>query len=259
MGLRLLAILLLLTAAADRVTAADHQPLLELEIHSYIEALDSAAGSDLTHLANKISGSGLSDKRLFDSVQRLLLGKHQLHSNRKTSKKIRKIIIPQELALLRTLASSGNKDYMPTVSEMMGNSKKYSVRKRAEHILNKFDFYHDRNLLMQNMATHQPSQSLHSTRLLNLLNSGNLIMSRYAAEEIARQGQAEPVVQDWLANRLQERIHLVEDKLEVDTLAWYGKVLAGVNAPKYREMLSKFANDKSVDSKIRRHLKTALR
>jgi hypothetical protein len=232
------------------------QRQLQQEVDQYITELNESKGNALAEVADRISGSGLSDSQLFDTVNALLISKHE--ANMTVAAKD-KAVIHQIGALLRTLASSGNPGYASTLESVLHESKNRAIRNRAKHVLAKIDFYHNRNLLMQNMENHRENQSLHATRILNLLQSDDLTMSRFAAEEIVRQGSAETAIQDWLAERVQQQVRQTSSNLEVDTVAWYCKVLGTVNKAKYADMLTKISHDKSVDPKIRRHIKKILR
>ncbi|GLR70812.1 hypothetical protein [Agaribacter marinus] len=229
---------------------------LQQELDAYIEGLNNKTGNELAEHLGKITSSGLSDDTLFDNVRALLNSKHQALMGIASKDKI---IIHQVVTMLRTLASSGNKEYVSTLTKVMSESKNRAVRNRAKHVITKIDFYRDRNKIMQDLSQHVDGQSLHTTRILNLLKHENLIMSRFAAEELVREGKADTVVQEWLAQRLASRVHQLDDKLEIDTFAWYAKVLGTVNKAKYADLLKGLINDKSVDYKIRRHAKKILK
>jgi hypothetical protein len=232
------------------------ETLLQQELDGYIQLLNDAEGEALADAANQITSSGLSDQRLFDTVKHKLISKHQ-EQMADTSKN--KVIVHQVVTMLRTLASSGDSQYYPTLDNIQQESKNRAIRNRAKHVKNKISFYHDRNRLMQDMQNHIAGQSLHSTRLLNLLNNSSLVMNRFAAEEIVRKGSAEPVIQDWIYDRLQKQIHQPKDKLHIDTLAWYCKVLGTVNKEKYTEFLTDITKDKTINAKIRKHAKKILK
>ncbi len=236
--------------------STDLQGQLDAEVNQFITELEQAEGSDLVDISNRITSSGLSDKRLFDNVKNIILTKHiDIMSKSKNEE----LVIRQVVALLRTLASSGNYEYSSTLERLVLESSNRSIRNRAKHVMNKIGFYQQRNQLMQNLEGHSNSQSLHTTRILNLLESDDLIMNRFAAEEIFRAGSAAPVVQEWIATRLKRDLHNAESKLHIDTLAWYCKVLGLVNKPKYSGFLKEIVKDKSVDSKIRKHTKKILK
>ncbi|MGH1372269.1 MAG: hypothetical protein ACRBBW_09560 [Cellvibrionaceae bacterium] len=207
----------------------------------------------MSDLGNRLEGSGLNDERLFLTVKTLLLEKHQ---RQMAGAKKDKVLIHQIVTLLRTLASSGDYQYIQKLQKILEESDN---RNRAKHVTQKIGFYLSRNQIMQDMSAHQDGQSLHSTRLLNLLNDNNYIMKRYAAEVIVRQKAAEPVVQELIASQLEEKVRQGGTKLEIDTLAWYCKVLGTVNKEKYRGMLVSISTDKSISSKIRRHTKKILK
>ncbi len=234
----------------------DMQVLLQQELDAYIEEINSADDGNLAAVGSRITSSGLSDKRLFDNVQAILISKHEAQL---TTAKKDDVVINEVVVLLRTIASSGDAAYMSTLDRILQESKNRAIRNRAKHMMGKVGFYNERNQLMQNMETHAEGQSLHSTRILNLLKSDNLIMSRFAAEELVRQGSAEPVVQEWIADRLQQDVRLDSSKLKIDTLAWYCKVLGTVNKEKYYDFLTEIANDRSIHSKIRKHTKKILK
>jgi len=256
--MKIKATLLLLLTMLFPITgfSADMQSLLQQELDGYITELKNANNGGLADVGSRITSSGLSDKRLFDNVRDVLLSKHQAQLTRERSNKV---VINEVVVLLRTLTSSGDASYMSIVNQILEESSNRAIRNRAKHMQKKIGFYNDRNRVMQDMSSHVEGQSLHTTRLLNLLKSDNLIMSRFGAEEIVRQGSADPVIQEWVANRLQEKVRKGGDKLQIDTLAWYCKVLGTVNKPKYFDFLTGIAEDKEVASKIRRHAKKILK
>lgn len=256
MNIRAVLLLIVVFAFPFSATAADLEDQLLQEVDGYIDALVKAEDNDLIAVAREITSSGLSDVRLFDNVKTILENKHQ---ELLTEPDDDELLIYQTMTIVRTLASSGNDMYMPVLYNIMRESNSRGVRNRAKHVLSKIKFYRDRNAIMQNMDSHVDGQSLQSTRMLNLLKNDNLIMSRFASEEIVRKGSAEPAVQEWIAQRLEERVHKVQGKLAIDTYAWYCKVLGTVNKTKYADFLTTLINDKSVDSKIRKHAKKILK
>ncbi|WP_444882957.1 hypothetical protein [Microbulbifer sp. PSTR4-B] len=235
--------------------AKDIQSLLNQEIDSFIAELKGEDNFVLTKTANRITGSGLSDERLFDAAEQVLLEKHQ--ANMTVAQRDEKVI-SEIVNLLRTLSSSGNTKYSPTINKIMRESGNRAIRNRAKHVLTKFSFYQKRNALMQNMEGHVATNSLHTTRLLNLLNSNDMIMQRFAAEEVVRDGAAETVIQEWFYRAVEKDVRQPVDKLHIDTLAWYCKALGTVNKSEYKEFLSSIADDRNVHRKIRRHVKKIL-
>lgn len=236
--------------------AVETDKQLQQEIDQYIQELNNAKGNELADVGNRLEGSGLSDERLFGTVKTLLVEKHQ---QQMTGSNKDKVVIHQVVTLLRTLASSGDYQYIQTLQRILEESDNRAIRNRAKHVTKKIGFYSSRNTIMQNMSTHRDNQSLHSTRLMNLLNNDNYIMRRYAAEVIVRQKSAEPVVQELIAKQLEENLHLNNTKLKIDTLAWYCKALGTVNKEKYFDMLTSISTDKSISSKIRKHTKKILK
>jgi len=256
-GLRPFGFLLLLICfvVANSAYAQPLQEQIKAEGDYYIQALSQSSGADLDSLANKISGSGLNDVRVFKAVQAKLL---QLHQALLAAGSRDKVLGRNVNTLLRALASSGDSQYQASLQKVLDEAKSRGVRNRAKHALNKLSFYRERNQIMQDMSKHKAGQSLFTTRLLNLLNSADLRMSRFAAEEITRQGSAEQTVQAWLAQSLEAKAFKPQDKLQADTLAWYAKALGTVNKAQYHALLTKIANDESVDIKIRKHTKKIL-
>jgi len=229
---------------------------LKQERDAYIETLNSATGYQLAKHADKITSSGLSDKLLFDSVKTVLLQKHE---QQMTTAPKDDLVVHQVVTLLRTLASAGKSDYISILNRILRESSNRAIRNRAKHVMKKIGFYHDRNQIMQNLDTHSARQSLHTTRSFNLLKSDDLIMSRFAAEEIVRANKAAPIIQEWLADRLKQQSRQTNDKLHADTLAWYCKVLGTVNMSKYQGFIRELSKDRSVHSQIRKHARKILR
>lgn len=227
---------------------------LEFEIDGYIHELQSKNLSMVSTAADKVSASGLSDKRLFEEVQKVLLEVHQRQLQTPSDKSLS----PPVISLLRALASSGDFHYTAAINRLRHESKSRSARNRAKHVLGKMSWYSQRNKIMQDMSTHRKAQSLLSTRYLNMLNYSDLNMNRYAAEELYRLGAAEGVVTDQIWSDFQKGVREDKGKLHVDVMAWYCRVSVKLARESYRAEIEQLIDDKSVNAKIRRHCEKEL-
>ena len=164
-----------------------------------------------------------------------------------------KALIPVMVSLLRALAASGSTDYRPALSQVLRESKSRSSRNRAKHVLTKISWYAERNKIMQNMKHHQSTQSLMSTRYLNLLNHYNRNMNRYAAAELYRLGNAEDIVLKRLWSALQSGVKQEKGSLHTDVMAWYCRTIVKLARNDYQERIKELIDDTTVNEKIRNH------
>ena len=228
-------------------------PFME-EIDAYKAGINSESYGTITRTAKQISASGLTNTSLFDNIEKVLLDFHQKQI---ASSKDESLVNPA-IALMRALGSSGNDKYAVTLNMILDESPSRASRNRAKHVLGKIPWYRRRNAIMQDLANHNPDQSLQSTRFINLLTSGDYIFQRYAAEEIYRMGNAEPVVMELMASDLKKGASGEQGKLHVDTMAWYCRVLAKVARTEYHNFIQGLADDKNTHRKIKRHCRKEL-
>ena len=129
---------------------------------------------------------------LFEKVKAKLIERHKENLLNEKDE----LIIHHVVNLLRTYASSGRPESYTTLNQILRESENRAIRNRAKHLMSKLDFYRQKNEIMSNLKNHKKGQSLHTTRLINLLNHHDLIMNRFAAEEIVREGVAEEEIQE---------------------------------------------------------------
>ena len=224
------------------------------EINNYIRGLQSSSLTEITRTADQISASGLSDKRLYNAVQSTLMEKH--NQQLKTPKD--KALIPVVISLLRALASSGSYNYQPAINQVLNESESRASRNRAKHVLTKISWYAKRNKIMQDMSHHESSQSVISSRYLNMLNHADMNMNRYAAEELYRLGSAEDVVVQRMWSAMQSGTKLEKGKLHTDVMAWYCRAIVKLAKNDYQERIEELVNGTSVHKKIRKHCRKEL-
>jgi hypothetical protein len=229
--------------------------LQALEIDLFMEEITSSDHNKVTQTANKISASGLGDRRLFDVIEKVLLDYHK----KQMSESEDESLVPPMIALIRAMASSGDFRYTPTLQRILDESKSRATRNRSKHVITKISWYSQRNRVMQDMKNHRPERSLQSTRFINLLTHHDLIFRRYAAEEINRLGGADEAVLELMAADLQQGVHEDKGKLHIDVMAWYCRTLGKVAKLEYQDLIDKLIEDKSVHKKVRRHCKKALK
>ncbi|MGS2722526.1 hypothetical protein ACVBEJ_02195 [Porticoccus sp. GXU_MW_L64] len=242
-------IIYLLFSAVFASTAFANSSETAQEIDSYIKGLESGDSQTITRTADLISASGLSHKRLFETVERVLNGYHlrQTETPNDTS------LVPPTISLIRALGASGDSRYSGFLYQIQTESRSRAARNRAKHVISKISWYRYRNDVMQDMSKHKPSQSAISTRFLNLLTNRSEKLNRYGAEELYRVGKAEPVVLNHLMNKLTEGAYEQRGGQHADKMAWYCRALIKIDYQSYKTEIDTLSKDRKVPRKIRRH------
>lgn len=222
---------------------------LQNELDGFYKAIQENTGSSLIVTADKISGAGLDDDKLFKLVDKKL---NELLKQHLATPKNNEISL-QINALLRSYVSSGKKESLIWADRLLNESKSRGVRNRALRIKNKLSWYQQRNAIMQNPEYYAPSQELMTHRFLNLLNSEDLPLARWGAEEIGRNGGSEAVVFDHMRAYVDSNARKTLTNLELDLIAWYCKTLKKFDLEKSKALLQGLSGDKSVHKKIRKY------
>ena len=222
---------------------------IQAEVDTYISALQAQDLQTVTQAAHLVSASGLSDKRLFSTVEKTLRRYHL----KQTSTPGDSSLVPVVIALIRALAASGEPSHSDFLYQIQTESQSRAARNRAKHVISKVSWYRYRNDVMQDTSAHKPSQSIRSTRFLNLLTHPDKKLNRYGAEELYRLGSAESVVLDQMMSTLGTGAYQDPGGYHIDAMAWYCRTLIKIDYSSYKAQIDAIAKDRKVPKKIRRH------
>ena len=231
------------------VWAQDVDSLIQQEIESYITGLQSSNLSQVASTAEKVSGSGINDDRLYKVVAEQL---DKYHQQQLTNPK-NESLVPVMKGLIRALASSGKYEYRFTLDRILSESKSRVSRRLAKHVGPKMLWYKQRNEIMGDMAGHVEGQSLFVTRFLNLLTHQDQTFNRYGYEELYRQGEADKVLTDYMMDKLEADSRSASGGVQIDILAWYCRTVIKLDKPGYSLRVQALVDDKSVHKKLRKH------
>jgi hypothetical protein len=247
-------VLFLLSCGSQaQVAKNDLQARLQEETAIFKQEIESFRGASLIKTADLLTGSGLSDSDLYAVVEaktKLLISEHDAKPKDK--------VVAEELnALIRALGSMGtaSRELIAGLVESSGSS---GIRNRAHRLHPKLDWFAKRNAIMQKPDTYQSGQDLMTHRYLNLLMSDDNVFGRWAMEEMARRGGAEPIVYDKMREILAQEKTSIKSDIHLDYLAWICKLLSQYDAANSAELLNSIKNNPAKDKnakKLKKYVK----
>ena len=221
------------------------------EVAMYMNMLKSNNVAQRTEAAKKISGSGLTDPKLFNTINVMLLERYQSDPNKG-------IHIDEMAWLCKALASSGMSEYETTLQKVADTTSSQKLRKYAIQSLERIDEYAEKNKIMAGTQYAAPGQAPEVTRYITMLKSDMPSLKKEAAKKIYRSNLTNPrlfqVVNEEILKSLQSS---ESDQYDVDTMAWLCKALASSGMSEYKTTLQKVI-DTTLDKKLRKYAKQAL-
>ena len=220
------------------------------EANALLGQLTSSSQVERIHAAKQISRAGLIDKRLYAEVAR------QLQAGYATA---RDPYTVDEMAwLCKALAASGDSGYRPLLDEVAGRAPNDKLRRYAAQSSSQIEDYAKRVTVMNSSENRDASLSPEENRLLNMLASDDLKLTRDAAMKITRRGKTDPKVFDAAATALTALLAKnTDDSLADDTMSWLCKALAASGDRKYAAPLQEVLNQ-SGSAKVRSYASKAL-
>lgn len=243
---------LMLCCIGVQAATNDLPARLQTEVNTFKTEIETLRGQQLIAVADRLTGTGLSDPGLYAVVEaktKLLISEHEANPKDKT--------VAEELnSMIRTLGSMGTSS-RDMIAGLVKSSKSRGVRERALRLQSQMDWYVQRNTIMQKTDLYQPGQDLMTYRYLNLLTSGDPAMGRWGMEELERRKGAEPVVYDKMREILAAEKSAIKDGVHLDYLAWICKLLVRYDAANSTELLKSIQNDPGQDRNIKKLKKYA--
>ncbi|MBE9504603.1 MAG: hypothetical protein IME96_10550 [Proteobacteria bacterium] len=223
------------------------------EINKYLTLLQSKSITQRVTVAKLITRSGLSDKALFDYINKDLLNRYQQNVPDKPVKydmdeddewmvsgqsDADKLHIDEMAWLCKALASSGLSEYKGTLEEVAYTTASPKLKQYAKQSIRLVDEYAERNAIMAKGNNSIQGLSPAKTRLINMLKSDNYSLKRDAAKMLIRSGESDEVLYEVVNEELLKSHSLkTGSNLHIDAMAWMCKALGSSGISKYRKTL----------------------
>ena len=239
----------LLVLASTLVLAATVSQLVcaataEEDVAHYVEALKGARPVRVKAI-DELAWKGISDQRVFDPIEQLVLA--DLNSGSSGGDRN---AIEQEL---RGLSYSGQSKYLPTLQKAEADMR-YS--RYAKIALGELPGYARWNPIISDRSTWDPRNSDDDNRLLNMLHSNDLVLKRIAGKRVYFE-KKDQVVLDAMAADIKANFHNKHSGDEADGLAWMIKGLGSAQQVQYRPLFVQVAEE-SPDHEAVSHAKRVL-
>jgi hypothetical protein len=220
---------------------------VEEDVQRYIQIF---SGEKNLHsdAADTFSWMGLSDTRLFDTIERRLLedaDASRLDRNEKN----------RVARYIRSLGFSGQPKYEPTIKKFVGDVE---YGRFARDALLDLPEYKKWNPVISNRSSFDPTFSDNVNRVSNMLRSDDLLLLRVGAKRVYFDTKEDTLL-ELLAQQL--RINYartdLNDRERSDSVAWLVKALGSSKKEKYKTLLEEVA-EKGKAQAVVRHAKEAL-
>jgi hypothetical protein len=217
---------------------------LEEDVQHYIRIFsgDKALHSEAV---DKLEWMGLSDTRLFDIIEGLIL---ENADDRGERNRVAKYI--------RSLGFSGESKYYPTIMRFVRN-RTYNPS-FANGALRDLPRYSKWNPVISNRSSFDPKFSDDVNRVANMLRSDDLLLQRVGAKAVYS-GVQEDILLELLAQLVRAnyaRTDLTGSE-RIDSVAWQVKALGSSRNAKYRALLEEVA-EKGKQQAVVKHASEAL-
>ena len=198
--------------------------------------------------ADTFSWMGLSDTRLFDIVERLLLEDAAVaRDNRSERNRVARYI--------RSLGFSGQTKYEPTIKKFLGD---VGYNRFAQAALQDLPDYNKWNPIISNRSSFDPKFSDNVNRVANMLRSDDLLLQRVGAKRVYFDSK-DDILLELLAQKLRGNYARtdLDDRERSDSVAWQAKALGSSKNEKYVALLREVA-EKAVARHVVAHATEAL-
>ncbi len=228
---------------------ADLNSLVEAEIEMFKDGIQNKFGHELIDLADLLTGTGLTDEKLFRLVEERTKSEYSAHLFSPRDKYVARNLN----ALVRAYASFGREESRDFIVDLVDTSNSRGVRNRAHRLHPKLDWFKQRNKLMQNRNYYKEGQDLMTHRYMSLVKSSDSRMRRWAAEEIKRRGGTEQIVYLAMGEILKEEGKNIRSNVHLDALAWFCRILAKYDTENHKELLLAIQKDSGYHKKLQKY------
>jgi hypothetical protein len=189
-------------------------------LDEYIQIFTDGNAQQQTQASKDLAWAGLSDPRLFDLIENLLLEKYLTVEN--------KYAVDDTAWLAKALAYSGQDQYRATLQTVASDSPQKKIKRHAENSLVQLDNYARWNPIISDASLWNSSKSDEISRYANMLTSGDLELQRIGAKRVHNTHSYDAYLLDILDTEIREKyLEANNDSLFIDTVAWMGKALSG--------------------------------
>lgn len=220
------------------------------EVDKYIDMLRSQSIPQRIEAAKKITGSGLTDPKLFNVLKEELL--KRLESSTSNEQ-----IIDEMSWFCKALASSGLEEHKETLKKVADQAASSKLKRYALQSLELVDEYARKNKIMSDTKYAEAGLSPDVARYISMLKSDDISLKKDAAKRITRSGLSEEKLFEVVNEELLKMSPNSTDNNYVDTTAWLCKALAASGMPKYKETLKKITETTS-SGNLKKHCQNSL-
>ena len=211
---------------------------VEEDVNRYAQAVDV---DNYLHpdAVESLGWAGISDPRLFDSIERRVL-EHAQNSNNEDKE------IDAVDHYIEALGFSGQSKYAETLNKLLSDRR---YQRHAKAALENLPLYGKWNPIISNRATFDPKNSDDVNRVLNMLHSNDFLLKRVGAKCVYFRNK-DDVLLDALASEIRANYSSM-DSSQIDSIAWMEKALGSAkqekNRPVFDEVIANGKNLKVVD------------
>jgi len=232
--------LMLFQVSAKAFESVDEQ------IASYLEIFKSGSYPASFEMLERLQWSGLSDPRLFDTFESLVLEKYKNASFNKNERNLVGYSI-------RSLGYSGNPKYRATLEEVKKNASASRLRGYAKRALSDMDHFELWHKKINSSDFRVVDKPVEIGMYMKMLSVDDPFVQRLAARAIFHERQTDPELLAMAAENLENQyLQSGLDGEAQDTAAWLCKAIGQSGQAEYTALLRKIA-DETPYKKIRKY------
>lgn len=221
------------------------------KVEEYLQLLRSDNAGERMTAAKKISQSGLSDKRLFDFLNKKLLREFNLNNGSR-------LHINEMIWYCKAIVASGRSEYKKTLEEVAVSSTNGKLSRHAWQNLDLFEVYAMRNALMNKRQSMEEGLSPDDALYISMIKSDRLRIKREGARKVFDGKSVHPKVFEAINEEILKDLEpLIDDRDHIDTLAWLCKALSHSGVAGHRKTLERVIASAS-NEKLKEHAKKSL-
>ncbi len=223
------------------------------DVDYFTKQLSSDSMQQRTNAAKRITRSGLTDPKLFDMIQDMLLKGY-------TGSPFNADLMDEMSWFCKALASSGDTAYAATLSQVASSTTSSKLKRHATKSLEQLNVYAKRNQIMNADLGTDDTLSTEEKKLIAMVRSQDAVLIRDASKMTYRNPLPGDAVTDAINDVLLKTYGntSVNSRTMNDALAWMCKALGNSGKAKYRATLTEVI-DKTTSDKLRKHAKKSIR
>ncbi len=239
----LFSLVILLASASAQSMDADY----------FMKQLSSDSMRQRTDAAKRITRSGLTDPKLFDYIQELLLKGY-------TGSPLDTDLMDEMAWFCKALASSGDASYAVTLSQVAGNTSSSKLKRHATKSLEQLDVYAKRNQSMNADLGTDDTLSAEEKKLIAMVRSQDAVLIRDASKITYRNPLPGDAVTDAISEVLLKTYGNTSTNSRTmnDALAWMCNAVGNSGKTKSKATLTEVI-EKTTSEKLRKYAKKSIR